>query len=192
MLGVFMVNKILEKIQNLNYLKYLITAIMALSVFISVSTIIKAENYWNDSSRDSIDNVVVSAMLLPQESGFEVGSVVSEDNTIKVGNYKANLIYGFDQNIADMPNTAALFSYGGKTYIADHSYQGFSAIRWNDTAVVNGQTYHLVSRYYGTWGEAIQGRTIFLPSGEEMWYCDEGSLVMYTCVGTGVVITYWE
>ena len=180
----FLLNKNLKKNKNINHLKSIIALIFALSAFVSVSTIIRTEVYWSDKNkRVGTSNHSQNPEVTPE---------IDENNTVKVGNYKANLVYGTEQDIVDMPNTAALFYYEGRPYIADHSYQGFSAIRWNKTAEVSGKLYRLVSRYYASWGDAIQGRTIYLPTGEEMWYCNDGSLVMYTCVGTGAVVTYWD
>ena len=180
----------LKKIKTTKAMAIILSAVMML---VAVPTTVKAEGYWTDGYWDGTNNVWVDGYWTETGSGYTQSSYTDADyNTVKVGNYKANLMYGSDQYIVDLPNTAAFFYYGGRPFIADHAYQGFNAIRWNNTAVVNGQTYHLVSRYYATWGDAAQGRTLYLPNGEEMWYCWDGSLVMYTCSGSGAVVTYWN
>ena len=117
-----------------------------------------------------------------------VQTVSYNDNMVKIGNYSANIVYGIDQWIVDMPGTAAMFDWNGKTVIADHAYQGFKVIRNANTAIVNGRQYTLASRYYGNWYDD----TIILTDGREFSQCNDGTLVMYTCTGSGATVTYWN
>ena len=111
-----------------------------------------------------------------------------ETGRVQVGGYSANIMWGIDQWIVDMPGTAAMFDWNGRTVVADHASQGFKVIRWANTANVNGRVYHLASRYYGNWA----GGSIYLSDGREFSQCYDGELIMYTCTGSGATVTYWN
>ena len=115
-------------------------------------------------------------------------SAPSVGSYVKVGNHYAKLMYGMDQWIVDMPGTAAVFDMNGKMVIADHAYQGFSAIRNAKTADYGGQKLTLASKYYGNWWDG----TIVLTDGREFTEPADGWLIMYTCTGPGVTVTFWN
>lgn len=108
---------------------------------------------------------------------------------ITVGNYNANLVEGSSQSIVDANNQAAMFSWNGKVVIADHAHQGFKAIINNNTANVCEKEYTKVSQYYG-----INNGDIYLNDGRYYVDVQDGSLIMYTCIGSGddVIVTYWN
>ena len=109
---------------------------------------------------------------------------------IRVGNYSASIVQGMDQWIVDAPGTAAMFSLDGKTVIGDHAFQGFKAIRWNNSADICGHSYRKVSEYHG-WND---GYDIYLDDGRAIAYVPDGEIVMYTCLdggGYNVAVTYW-
>lgn len=74
--------------------------------------------------------------------------------------------------------------YGHTAVIADHAYQGFSAIEGAGTLTFAGRTYTKVSQYYtdsslnvnGTYGPMLQ----------------DGTLCTYTCSGSGRYIAFWN
>lgn len=191
------------------FLKALTAAVVAAMAFATTpASVPHADGYWTDGYWDGANNVWVDGYwtetggcnwiedwnhpdggyCAAYESQSRYSAPASSAGYIKVGSHYANLMYGEDQWIVDMPKTAALFDWNGKTVIADHAAQGFGAIGRANTADFGGRTVHLASRYYGNWW----GGTIILKDGREFSDPADGWLVMYTCSGPGVLVTYWN
>lgn len=107
------------------------------------------------------------------------------------------LYSGMSQSIVDAKNSAAYFTYGCQKVIADHNYQGFSAIRNckpGTTATIytsKGQTvYKCVKVTTGkNTGEIVDAE------GNNIYSYNSGGLCMYTCADKGkinVIVTYWQ
>ena len=167
-----------------------------------------ADGYWTDGYWDGANNVWVDGYWTETDgcnwvedwnhpdggycSAYGNQAYYAEPSWspsyIKVGSHYANLMYGMDQWIVDMPGTAALFDMNGKMVIADHAYQGFGAIRSANTADYGGQKLTLASRYYANWWDG----TLILSDGREFTEPADGWLIMYTCTGAGATVTYWN
>lgn len=181
----------------------------AMSLVSTPAGIPHTDGYWTDGYWDGTKNVWVDGYWTENDTcGWVVdwkhpdggycsayttvnnhsAAAPSSANYIKVGSHYANLIYGADQWIVDMPGTAALFDLNGKMVIADHASQGFGAIRWANTANYGGRKLKLASRYYGNWWDG----TLILTDGREFTEPGDGWLIMYTCTGPGATVTYWN
>lgn len=190
------------------FFKALTAAVVSvMSLTATPASVPHTDGYWTDGHWDAANNVWVDGYWTETggcnwiedwnhpDGGYCAAyetttsySAPSNASYIKVGSHYANLMYGMDQWIVDMPGTAAVFDMNGKMVIADHASQGFGAIRSANTADYGGQTVKLASRYYGNWWDG----TIVLTDGREFTEPADGWLVMYTCTGSGATVTYWN
>lgn len=132
-----------------------------------------------------------------------VTSVVATTNTVErsyydpsriyIGSYTA-VLYNAPENqaITDAADSAIYYQQHGRTVVADHAYQGFTAMLYNDTGVMFGSKIHKASTHYGTINETETD--IYYDDGGSFLGNDDASIVMFTCIdGQGRrVVTYWD
>ena len=116
-----------------------------------------------------------------------------DPSRIYIGSYTAVVYFSAeDQATTDAPDAAICYEQHGRTVVADHAYQGFSAIISNTSGVLLGSGIHRVSIHYGT---ANDDRTdIYYDDGGSLLANNDAPIVMYTCAGgTGrYAVTYWD
>lgn len=116
-----------------------------------------------------------------------------DPSRIYVGNYTAVIYFtAEDQAAVDAPDSAICYTQHGMTVVADHAYQGFSAILSNNTAVLLGQRIHKVSTHYGTVSE--DRKDSYYDDGGSFLTNYDGPIVMYTCIEgeNRQAVTYWD
>lgn len=117
----------------------------------------------------------------------------SDPSRIYIGSYTAVLYYAPEnQVLVDAADSAIYYSQHGRTVVADHAYQGFTAMLYNDTGMFLGSSIHKVSTHYGTINATETD--IYYDDGGSFLGNNDASIVMFTCVsGEGRrVVTYWE
>lgn len=107
------------------------------------------------------------------------------------GNYSARIVYGGGQATVDAVDSCIYDDWYGRAYLCDHASQGFDAIKYNNTMIVNGRVYTCVVRVHGY----NTGYDIVLDDGTSWDKAYPGTLIAYTCndtSGTNVTVTYWS
>lgn len=124
-----------------------------------------------------------------QSSANNASVSYGNDGRIHVGYYSARIFYGMEQSIVDAADSCACFQYGGRTVYADHASQGFEAIKYNNTMVINGRVYTCIARLQG-----INTGDILLNDGTNCTTKYPGAIIAYTCndtTGRNITVTYW-
>lgn len=132
---------------------------------------------------------------VPQMADDWLMNMPSGTDRIYCGGYSAVLYRGTDQAIVDAPDSCAFFNYlPNIVVIADHAFQGFDAIKVNDTMTAWGMNLTCVSRVTGY----NIGSGLALADGSDCaaLAASLGSrIVAYTCNTTDtneVTITFWK
>ena len=115
---------------------------------------------------------------------------VYEMGRIYCGNYSARIYNIFSQAVCDAVDSCVCHGWDGRTVYVDHASQGFDAIKYNNTMVINCRTYTCVARVHGT----NTGSDIVLDNGAPYASAYPGTIIAYTCndtSGRNVTVTYW-
>lgn len=152
-----------------------------------------SSNSYSSNSYSSYDSGSSSSAAASSSTPYyqEPASYGSYVGDISVGGHWARCYTGWGsgspQAITDGVGTAYVFYASGKTVIADHNYQGFSAIEYSSTANFAGRGLNKVSAYLGT----NTGYDIILEDGRSFYDVYDGDIVMYTCHGSQVYVSFW-
>ena len=159
---------------------------------------------WNDTG----DMILYAGWLSPEEFSNYPDNVPENLKTlptegtagrIEIGSYHARLFYGTDQGIVSAEDSAAVFSFGGKTVITDSPQQGMNAIKTPENSsrshrnmnwIRDGevQKFTKISEYHGK----NTGSDLVTDDGTSIKDIDDSWLVTYTSNMDGsVTIAFW-
>ena len=156
------------------------TAEKSYTIYVKARPVVQApaRSYSSYSGGDSSSSSYSAPEQVPSYSS----------DRIYVGSYSAYLSPEFDQYHTDLPDTAVYYYYNGMYLCGDHAYQGFNAIRWNNTGVFMGRPIVKTQEYMGDKREDGQ---VYLEDGRCYYDVAGADICMFTCVGERRAVTYW-
>ena len=159
---------------------------------------------WSDTG----DMTLYAGWLSPEEfsnypnnipDNFKTLPTEGTAGRIEIASYHARLFYGADQNVVSAENSAAVFSFGGKTVITDSPQQGMNAIKTPENSSMSHrsmnwirdgevQKFTKISEYHGK----NTGSDLVTDDGTSIKDIDDSWLVTYTSNMDGsVTIVFW-
>lgn len=159
---------------------------------------------WNDTG----DMTLYAGWLSPEEfsnypnnipDNFKTLPTEGTAGRIEIGSYHARLFYGADQNIVSAKDSAAVFSFGGKTIITDSPQQGMNAIKTPENSSMSHRNmnwirdgevkkFTKISEYHGK----NTGSDLVTDDGTSIKDINDSWLVTYTNNMDGsITIAFW-
>lgn len=159
---------------------------------------------WSDTG----DMTLYAGWLSPEEfsnypnnipDNFKTLPTEGTAGRIEIGSYHARLFYGTDQNIVSAKDSAAVFSFGGKTVITDSPQQGMNAIKTPENSSMSHRNmnwirdgevkkFTKISEYHGQ----NKGSDLVTDDGTSIKDINDSWLITYTSNADGsAVIVFW-